>query len=306
MTDVTIVGAGPAGLTAAIYSFRAGMKVNILESTMYGGQLGNTAEIENYPAVQKISGWQLAQNIYEQVVAQGISITFDTVKSISLEKNLKIVNTESGQYKTRTVIIANGAKRKKLECPGEKEFLGRGVSYCATCDGAFFKDKTVAVVGGGNTAIEDVLFLSNVCKKVYIVHRRDEFRGEKFLVKALDLRKNVETLFSHTIQKINGSSKVESVTLLDVKTNKEKKINVSGVFIAIGMQPDNKIFSDILVLDKEGYIVASEDCRTNIEGIYAAGDTRTKPLRQIVTATSDGAVAAVQAANTVNTLYNKS
>lgn len=297
MLDVIIIGAGPAGLTAAIYGIRAGMSVLVLEETTYGGQIGKTAEVENYPAIQKISGWQLAQQIYDQAVAQNVEIKFESAIKITLEKNEKIVYTSSGSHRTKTVIIANGAKRRKLNCEGEEEFTGRGVSYCATCDGAFFKNKDVAVIGGGNTALEDALYLSNICKTVYLIHRKETFKGEKHLIKSLSSKTNIELILSHTIKKINGNSNVFSLTAL--KDNQEKEIPVSGVFIAIGLEPDNQRFSNIINLDSLGYIIASEDCRTNVEGIFAAGDTRTKDVRQIVTATADGAVAAVNASSLI-------
>lgn len=295
MLDVIIIGAGPAGLTAAIYGIRAGMSVLVLEETTYGGQIGKTAEVENYPAIQKISGWQLAQQIYDQAVAQNVEIKFESAMNITLEKNEKIVHTASNSYRTKTIIIANGAKRRKLNCEGEEEFTGRGVSYCATCDGAFFKNKDVAVIGGGNTALEDALYLSNICRTVYLIHRNKTFRSENHLIKSLDSKSNIKLILSHSIKKINGDSNVFSLTALNV--DQEKEIPVSGVFIAIGLEPDNQRFSGVVNLDSLGYIIASEDCRTNVEGIFAAGDTRTKDVRQIVTATADGAVAAVNASS---------
>lgn len=303
MLDMIIIGAGPAGLTAAIYGIRAGLSVLVFEEMTYGGQVGSTAEVENYPAIQKISGWQLAQNIYDQAVAHGVEVKFESVLSISTNEKDKVVSTSEGTYRCKTVIIANGAKRRKLNCDGEKEFIGRGVSYCATCDGAFFKNKDVAVIGGGNTALEDALYLSNICNKVYIIHRRNTFRGERHLVDALKTKKNIELILSHSTKKINGDDVVKSVTIY--KDDREREIFVSGVFIAIGLEPDNNRFANIINLDENGYIKTDEDCRTNVSGIFAAGDTRSKSVRQIVTATADGAIAAVNASNIIlaETLY---
>lgn len=300
MYDIVIIGAGPAGLTAAIYGIRAGMSVLVLEGMMYGGQIAGTPEVENFPSIQKISGWQLAQNIYEQAAAQGAEIRFEGVTGIEEdERGIKTVITSGGRYAGRTVIIANGAKRRLLGCPGEEEFKGRGVSYCATCDGAFFRGKITAVAGGGNTALEDSLFLSNLCEKVYLIVRKDRFRGEKRLADSVMARKNIEVLFSHVVDSIEGD---ELVSAVNVKDNEGvvRKIPVSAVFVAIGMEPDNSLFSNFVDIDEAGYIIAGESCRTSRKGVFAAGDSRTKEVRQIITAASDGAAAAIAAANLVN------
>lgn len=300
MYDILIIGAGPAGLTAAIYGIRAGMSVLVLESMMYGGQIAGTPEVENYPSIQKISGWQLAQNIYEQAAAQGAEIRFEAVTGIEEnEKGIKTVITPAGRYDCRTVIIANGAKRRLLGCPGEEEYKGRGVSYCATCDGAFFRGKVTAVVGGGNTALEDSLFLSNLCEKVYLIVRKDRFRGEKRLADSILARDNIEILYSHVVESIKGDELVTGVKVKD-KEGKTKELSVSAVFVAIGMEPDNSLFSEFVDIDEAGYITAGESCRTSREGVFAAGDSRTKEVRQIITAAADGAVAAIAAANLVN------
>ncbi|MBR6701038.1 MAG: FAD-dependent oxidoreductase [Firmicutes bacterium] len=303
MYDIVIIGAGPAGLTAAIYGIRAGLSVVVLESMMYGGQIAGTPEVENYPSIQKISGWQLAQNIYDQAVAQGVEVKFEAVEKIELGEGncggIKTVVTPFNRYECKTVIIANGAKRRLLGCPGEEEFKGMGVSYCATCDGAFFRGKTTAVVGGGNTALEDSLFLSNLCEKVYLIVRKDKFRGEKRLAEAVLARENIEILYSHVVDRIEGDGLVSAVIVKD-SGGETKKLDVSAVFVAIGMVPDNGAFADVVELDDAGYIVADETCKTSCAGIFAAGDSRTKEVRQIITAASDGAVAAVAAANLVN------
>ncbi len=300
MYDVVIIGAGPAGLTAAIYAIRAGLKAIVLEGGMYGGQIGIAPEVENFPSIQKISGWQLAQNIYEQAVNQGADIRFERASAVDFSGAVKRVFTEGETYEARTVIVANGARRRKLGIPGEEEFTGRGVSYCATCDGAFFKGKETSVVGGGNTALEDALFLSNLCKRVYLIVR-SEIRGEKRLADAVRARENIEIVYKYAADGIFGEGLVAGFNVRHVETGELRRLDVSAVFVAIGLEPDNSLFKDELPLDASGYILADETCATKIKGVFAAGDTRTKLLRQIITAASDGAIAAVGAANLVNT-----
>lgn len=302
MFDLIIIGAGPAGLTAAVYAIRAGLKVLVLESLMYGGQLGTTPEVENFPSIQKISGWQLAANIYEQALAQGADIRFEAVLAAELTSPIKKITTSQQVYTTRTVIIANGARRKKLGCPGEAELTGNGVSYCATCDGAFFQGQDVAVIGGGNTALEDALFLSKLCPTVHLVHRRDTFRSDKILLQAVSKAENIQIHPSCEVLRIEGTQKVSGVTLQQRLSGETYSLEVKGVFIAIGLVADNQLFASEITLDAAGYIQADESCCTNLPGVYAAGDTRTKFLRQIITAASDGAIAATQAAHYLNTL----
>ncbi|KPI51105.1 thioredoxin reductase [Clostridioides difficile] len=300
MVDIIVIGAGPAGLTSAIYAMRAGLSVTVFEKSIYGGQVASTSEVENYPAVQKISGVEFSNNIYNQAIAQGVDIQFDEVEEINLEGKIKVVKTSSGEHKAKAIILANGVERRKLGCEGEEKFTGRGVSYCATCDGAFFKDKEVAIVGGGNTALEDALFLANNCTKVYLIHRRDSFRGEEVLEKSVKARKNIEILYNHGVEKIEGEKTVSKIEVKNLKTEEKRTIDVSGIFIAIGLKPNNKMFENVLDLDEGGYIISDESCTTSVEGVYVAGDSRTKFLRQIITAASDGAIAAVQAANYIN------
>lgn len=300
MIDVLIIGGGPAGLSAAIYAKRAGVSTLVLEQSIYGGQITNTPEVENYPGVLKISGADLAMLLYEQVNDLGVEVRLEGVESLDLTGPVKTVRTAQETYEARTVIIANGAKRRKLECPGEERLAGHGVSYCATCDGAFFRGKEVAIVGGGNTALEDALFLSNHCSMVHLVHRRDAFRGSKILADAVLARENIQIHYDSVTQEIQGDSKVSAIVLKNVKTDAVETVPVSGVFVAVGLAPDNGIFAGQVELDPAGYIVAGEDCKTSQEGVYAAGDTRTKEVRQIITAAADGAVAAVEAANRVN------
>ena len=289
MLDLIIIGAGPAGLTSAIYACRAGLSVKVFEELSPGGQAAVTPEIENYPGMKKVSGSDFAISLFEQVTELGAEVEFERVVGIEITDEGKKVITDSKEYVAKAVIIANGAKRRKLGIPGEEEFFGKGVSYCATCDGAFFKDKDVVIVGGGNTALEDALYLAGVCRKVYLVHRRDQFRATKNLVDRVVNNEKIEILYSSVLSEIKGDSQVSAVILQN-----GREIAVSGVFVAIGLEPDNERFSGIVELEN-GYIKAGEDCKTSCEGIYAAGDTRTKALRQIVTATSDGAVSATAA-----------
>ncbi|MEM1483683.1 thioredoxin-disulfide reductase [Oscillospiraceae bacterium PP1C4] len=304
--DVLIIGAGPAGLTAAIYVQRAGYRSLVLEEYVYGGQMANTPEVENYPAIGKISGADLGMNLYNQAVEQGAQVEFDGVTSADLTGTVKSVRTQSGKtYTAKSVIVANGAKRRKLGVKGEQEFTGRGVAYCATCDGGFYKGKITVVVGGGNTAVEDALYLSNLCSHVHLIHRRDSFRAGKVLVDALEKRANItihyDTVPLEVLPAENGQV-VGALLVKNLKTGDEAPIATQGVFVAVGLDPDNQIFTGQLTLDKAGYIVAGEDAKTNLEGVYVAGDTRTKSLRQIVTAAGDGAVAAFEAGNYLSSL----
>ncbi|HIT54243.1 MAG TPA: thioredoxin-disulfide reductase [Candidatus Fimivicinus intestinavium] len=296
MTDIIIIGAGCAGLTAAIYAQRAGLHTILLEENFYGGQIAVTNEIENYPAIPSITGPELAQQIYAQAESLGAQFRFEAVTQAELAGNPKIVETNAGRYEAKAVIIANGAKRRKLGCPGEAELTGRGVSYCATCDGAFFRGKDVAIVGGGNTALEDALFLSNVCRTVFLIHRRDAFRGERALANRVRQRENIQILYDSTVSEIRGEARVTSAVIQNIKTGEQQELPVSAVFVAIGLIPENGIFSRQLPLDESGYFIAGEDCKTPLAGVFVAGDCRVKPLRQIITAAADGAVAGYQAA----------
>lgn len=297
MLDLVVIGAGPAGLTAAVYGLRAGLSVLVLEEGVTGGQLAVSAEVENYPSWQKISGWELAEKIAGQATAAGADIRYEPVESIEERDGVKTVVTAQHRYDCRTVIVANGAKRRKLGCPGEERLTGKGVSYCAVCDGAFFRSRTVCVVGGGNTALEDALYLAKVCEKVYLIHRRDSFRGERRLQTAVQASEKIEVIWNTAVEEIRGDERVASVLLQGDWTG---ELPVEGVFVAIGLAPDNNRFAHLLELDGSGYLRAGEDCRTNVEGIYAAGDTRTKGIRQILTAAADGAVAATLAAASIS------
>lgn len=288
--DMIIIGSGPAGLTAGIYGKRAGLSILIMEgSFIQGGQIVNTYEVDNYPGLPGISGMDLAEKMKDHLLAQGGKIVRGKVRSISLEGEIKIVHTKKEEYRAKTVVLAAGAVHRKLEVPGEDEFSGMGVSYCATCDGAFFKDKTVAVVGGGDVAVEDAIFLSRTCKKVYLIHRRDELRAAKVLQDALRNISNIELCWNRCVTEIGGSNQVEWIQTETTDTKQTERINVNGIFIAVGIIPDTGFIKDLIHLDTKGYVVAGENGQTNIPGIYAAGDIRTKQLRQIITAAADGA-----------------
>lgn len=302
MYDIIVVGAGPAGLTAAIYARRGGKKVLVLEKTTYGGQIISTLDIENYPAEPSISGVELAKKFYNQAKDLGVEFEFEKVIEIINEDGLKIVKTEDDKYKTKAVIIATGSDSRHLGLENEDDLIGKGVSYCATCDGAFYKGKDVAVAGGGSGALYEAEYLADVVKKVYLIHRRDEFRGEEQLVESLKNKGNVEFVFNSNVTKLNGEKKLESIEVTNNDGNKQT-IEVDGLFVAIGRIPSNAEFENIVKTDDKGYIEATEDCETNVEGIFVAGDNRTKQVRQIVTATSDGAIAASAAIRYINGGY---
>lgn len=288
--DMIIIGSGPAGLTAGIYGKRAGLSILVMEgSFIQGGQIVNTYEVDNYPGLPGISGMDLAEKMKDHLLAQGGKIVRGKVRSISLEGEIKIVHTKKEEYRAKTVVLAAGAVHRKLEVPGEDEFSGMGVSYCATCDGAFFKDKTVAVVGGGDVAVEDAIFLSRTCKKVYLIHRRDELRAAKVLQDALRNISNIELCWNRCVTEIGGGNQVEWIQTETTDTKQTERINVNGIFIAVGIIPDTGFIKDLIHLDTKGYVVAGENGQTNIPGIYAAGDIRAKQLRQIITAAADGA-----------------
>lgn len=293
MYDIIIVGAGPAGLTSAIYACRAKKKVLVLEANSYGGQIVNTLDIMNYPVEEHISGFDFATRLYNQAKNLGAFIKFEKVVEIK-DGQVKEVITTKDSYKCRAIILATGAENRKLGLSNEDELVGRGVSYCATCDGAFYKGKDVAVVGGGNTAIEDALYLSDICRAVYLIHRRDKFKAEEALIEKIKEKSNVKCIFNSTVTKLVGTDKLTGILVND------SEISVDGIFIAVGRVPENQNFSKIINLDNFGYVIASEDCHTNVDGIFVAGDNRTKLLRQLVTATGDGAVAATEAIKYIN------
>ena len=299
MYDIIIVGAGPAGLTTAIYGCRASKKVLVLEAKSYGGQIINTPDIENYPAEPHISGFDFATKLYNQAKDLGAEIKFEKVINIKDLGNEKEVTTADNTYKSKTIVLATGADNRKLGLDNEEELIGKGVSYCATCDGGFYRNKDVAVVGGGNTALEDALYLSDIVKTVYLIHRRDEFRADESIVDKLKEKDNVQFIYNSNVTKLNSNEKLESIEVTD-KDGNIKTIEVSGIFIAVGRVPENENFSKVIGLDESGYVIAKEDCHTNVPGIFVAGDNRTKDLRQLVTATGDGAMAATEAVKYIN------
>ena len=296
MYDLIIVGAGPAGLTSALYALRANKSVLVLEAKSYGGQIVNASKIENYPALPDISGFEFATKLYEQVKNLGAEIKFETV--IRIEED-KTVITKKNSYHAKAIILATGAEKRKLGIENEQKFTGRGVSYCATCDGNFYKGKQVAVVCGGNTALEDAIYLSELAEKVYLIHRRDSFRGEEKLVEELKGKNNIEIILNSNVSKLNGENKLESI---DIKDDNDtiRNIVVDGLFIAVGQEPKNEIFANIVDLDKSGYIVSNDGVHTSREGIYVAGDAREKILRQLTTAVGDGSIAATVAIRELN------
>ncbi len=293
--DIIIIGAGPAGMTAAIYGQRAGKKTLMLEANMYGGQIINTPEIENYPGIKKTSGAEFAQELYEQATGLGAEMIMEKAVSVEDDGDVKHVHTEQNVYDAKTVIIATGAKNRPLGLDREEQLIGAGISYCATCDGMFFRGKDVAVNGGGNTALGDALFLAQICSKVYIIHRRDQFRGDESDVEKLQKLDNVEFVLSSNVTKLIGDPKLEAIEVTSVKDGQTREIPVSALFVAIGQMPENKEFANVVPLDPKGYVDAGEDCLTGHAGIFTAGDCRTKTVRQLTTAAADGAVAALAA-----------
>ena len=294
--DLAILGAGPAGICAAIYSTRAKLNIIWLDNKfVQGGQIVDTYEVDNYPGLPGITGLDLGEAMAGHAEKLGMKPQREPVRSIEAEQGIKVIRTKKNEYRARAVIIACGATHRHLGIPGEEELSGMGVSYCATCDAAFFQDRTVVVVGGGNVAVEDAILLSRTCKKVYLVHRRDELRAEKILQECLFACKNVELIWDSIPLSIEGTDKVEALKIQNKKTQEESVIETDGVFIAVGIVPGTEKFKDLVKLDEAGYIVAGEDGITSEPGIFAAGDIRTKNLRQVVTAVADGANAVASA-----------
>ena len=289
--DAIIIGGGIAGLSAAVYGARAGKKVLVLEGLMCGGQIINSPKVTNYPGISEISGFDLASSVYEQAVSCGAEVDYSKVIMVVDKKESKVVVTEGKEFECRKLIIATGAKHRELGLPNEKELVGKGISYCATCDGAFFKDKDVAVVGGGNTALMDAIYLSKLCNKVYLIHRRDTFRGEEKTLEEIKNADNIEIITDSVVEKAISDDSLTAVEIKNVKTGNVIRIDVSGMFVAVGMTPNTELFGGLVGLDEFGYIVTDEMLNTNVENIYAVGDCRAKDLRQLVTAAADGAIA---------------
>ena len=301
MFDLIIIGSGPAGLSAAVYAKRAGLNMLIIEKNpVSGGQIIDTYEVDNYLGIPGVNGFDLAMKFREHADKLGAEFADGIVTGIEKlqgenGKTVFKVNTENASYETRTVVIAAGAHHSKLGIPGEEEYIGKGVSYCATCDGAFYKGKVVAVNGGGDVAVEDAIFLARFCEKVYLIHRRDELRAAKILQDELFGLPNVEVIWDSVVQEIKGEDKVTTIRVKNLKENTVSDLNVDGIFVAIGIHPTTESFANIVECDENGYIIAGEDCATNVPGIFAAGDCRKKRLRQIVTSVADGANAVTAA-----------
>ncbi|HIX68844.1 MAG TPA: thioredoxin-disulfide reductase [Candidatus Anaerostipes excrementavium] len=289
--DLVIIGSGPAGMAAAIYAKRAMLDSLLLEKEYVpGGQVIQTYEVDNYPGLPKMNGMELSNRFAEHAKELGIETKIGEVTDINPDGEIKEISLKSGEtIQTKTIILATGAVHRTLGVPGEKELAGMGVSYCATCDGAFFRNKTTAVVGGGDVALEDAIFLSRICEKVYLIHRRDEFRGAKILQNQVKNNEKIEILWNSVVTKIDGENKVESIQIETVDSHVDKMISVDGIFIAVGTKPVSELLKGRLAMDEQGYIVAGEDGITNLPGIFAGGDGRTKNLRQVVTAVADGA-----------------
>lgn len=297
MYDLIIIGSGPAGLGAAIYGKRAGLDTLVLEKNpMSGGQVLNTYEVDNYLGMPGINGFEMGMQFREHADRLGAEFLETDVTGISVDGTKRLVHTKKEVLEAKAVIVATGAVHKKLGAPGEERLAGRGISYCATCDGAFYRGKTVAVVGGGDVAVEDAVFLARSCEKVYLIHRRDELRAAKRLQEQLFALPNVELIWNTEVEEIQGDEVVSGLLLHNKKEQKQSAIDVAGVFIAVGITPDSDICRGVVEMDGNGYLIAGEDCATSVPGIFAAGDVRTKKLRQIITAVADGAnaVAAAQ------------
>jgi len=290
MRDIIIIGAGPAGLAAAIYGTRAGLNTAVIEeSGMGGGQVLTTYEVDNYPGLPGISGFDLGMKMKEHAEKAGADFIDEKVISIEVNDAVKKVITEDSTYEAKSIVVATGASHNRLNVPGEEKLTGMGVSYCATCDGAFFRNRICVVVGGGDVAVEDAIFLARGCSKVYLIHRRDSLRAAKTLQNKLFELPNVEVLWDSVVEEIKGNEVVEAVAVKNVKTGIVTDVKTDGVFVAVGIHPNTELFGNILKMDEKGYVVADETCKTNVPGVFVAGDARTKQLRQIITATADGA-----------------
>ena len=287
MYDTIIIGGGPAGLTSAIYLRRANKKVLVLEANVCGGQIVNAKDVQNYPGFNSISGYELSEKMMNQALELGAEIKYETVLKVEEDKT---VYTNSNTYKAKTIIIAVGSKNRKLKLENEEKLIGKGISYCATCDGNFFKGKEVAVVGGGDTALDDILYLSDIASKVYAIVRSDKFKGEINQLSEIEKKDNVIIKYNSVVTGLKGESSLEGIIV-----NDNEEINVSGLFIAIGQEPNNMMFKNIIDLDENGYIITIDDVKTKHDGIYVVGDAREKMLRQLTTAVSDGALAATYA-----------
>lgn len=300
--DVVIVGAGPAGMTAAVYASRANLSTLMLERGMPGGQMANTEEVENFPGFDYITGPELSNKMFEHSQKFGAEYKYADIKNVETDGDIKVIKTSSDDILARSLIIATGAEHKKIGIPGEEDLAGRGVSYCAVCDGAFFKEKHLVVIGGGDSAVEEGMFLTKFASKVTIVHRRDKLRAQQILQDRAFNNEKIDFIWNTEIESINGEGKVSSVTLRNKETDEAYDFEADGVFIYIGMKPLTAPFKDLGILNDEGYVDANEEMETSQKGVFAAGDVRVKTLRQIVTATGDGSIAAQNASEYIESL----
>lgn len=293
--DIAIVGGGPAGMTAALYAARAGKSVVLFEGEMLGGQILPTRKIENYPALPDVDGYTFADGLTKQITALGVAIVYAAVAKVEKAEDGFALQTSGEVYNSAAVILATGLKHRRLGLDGEEALIGRGISFCATCDGMFFRKKEVAVVGGGNTAVQDALVLSEYCSRVYLIHRRNQLRAEENLVKQMRTRENIEFIGETVIEELEGEESLQSLTLRNVSTGAVEYLPVAALFEAIGQYPQNAAFSNLVELDEDGYFLTDNECRTSCPGIFAAGDACRKSVRQLTTAVSDGTVAALSA-----------
>lgn len=300
MYDIIIIGAGPSGLTSAIYGCIARKKVLVLEKEVYGGQILKANKIKNYPGFEEISGYEFSTKLYNQAKNLNAEIKIEEVQKITNNSKFKEVTTNKNNYKTKSIIIATGAKNRKLNLINEDKLIGKGISYCATCDGIFFKDKEIAIIGGGNKAIDDALYLSDFAKKLHLIYRQKDFRTDSINLEILKEKENVNFILNSNIISVNGNEKLESIIIKDNDSEDEKIIDIDGLFISIGHIPVSSIFENLINTDEKGYILANEDCNTNIDGIFVAGDIRRKEIRQLTTACSDGTIAALNACKYLN------
>lgn len=295
MKDLIIIGAGPSGLSAAVYAGRAQLDTLLIEKNFHGGQMLNTNEVENYPGILETTGPELSITMYEHAKKFGIEPTIEEVFKIEVDGKIKRVVTNVNTYETKSIILSMGAKPRELGLHNERDLWGRGISYCAICDGGFFRDKSVAIIGGGDTAVEDALYMSRIAKKVYLIHRRDELRAQKILQEQLFKASNVEILWDTVVEELIAEDVLTGLKLKNKKNNQLNEIEVNGTFIAVGTIPITDLVKEVVELDAQGYVIAGEDCATSVPGIFAAGDIRQKRLRQIITAAADGAVAVYEA-----------
>lgn len=300
MHDIIIIGAGPAGMTAGLYAKQARKNVLIFEKETYGGQILKADNVKNYPGFESISGYEYSTNLYNQIKNEGVEIKFEEVISIKDNIDYKEVITTKNTYKAKAIIIAAGAKSRQLGLNNEDKLIGKGISYCTACDGMFFKDKTVAIYGGGNSAVDGAIYLSDICSKVYYIYRQKELKEESLNIDILKSKENIEFILNTNITNLNGNNKLESITIKDNTTKEEKDLTIDGLFIEIGYVPVSSMCNNIIDIDDKGYIISNEECTTKIDGIFVAGDIKQKTIRQLTTACSDGTIAALNACKYIN------